>query len=111
MREKVVVGLVEPVQAHGETVRELVLRPLTGRELRQCGYPFKIEGGRQIVDTEAVARLASELAGVPTSTIDQLAAEDWNALVPAVLGFLGAQGPRSSIGISSVAPSGAISPT
>ena len=40
--QPVPVPLSHPVKAHGRDIAELTLRPLTGRDLRICGAPYRI---------------------------------------------------------------------
>ena len=79
--QPVPVPLSKPIKAHGRDVSELTLRPLTGKDLRICGAPFRVgmRGEEGIVDTQAVSSLICELAGVPISSVDQLAGVDWFA--------------------------------
>ena len=74
-----VVTLSEPIRAHGQTVSQLTLRPMTGKDIRVCGVPYRVgnNGEEGIVDGQAVARMISELAGIPLSSVDQLGAVDW----------------------------------
>jgi hypothetical protein len=84
------VTLSKPIKAHGRELSELTLRPLTGRDLRICGAPFKVgmRGEEGIVDTQAVSSLISELASVPISSVDQLVGVDWFACWGVIQGFL-----------------------
>ena len=88
--QPVPVPLSHPVKAHGRDIAELTLRPLTGKDLRICGAPYRIgrAGEEGIVDAQAVSAMISELAGVPISTVDQLAAVDWFACWSVIQGFL-----------------------
>jgi hypothetical protein len=89
VRPATTVALSTPVQAHGDQVVTLTLRPMTGRDLRVHGLPLiTTRDGDSIVNTKVVASLAAELAGVPLSTIDQVEAGDFVELVAAVTGFL-----------------------
>lgn len=89
--------LARPVEAHGETVAALTLREPTGKDLRQCGLPYRIsmETGEATIDAPAMAKMIAALAAVPPSTVDRLSAEDWQAAMAAVLGFFG-QAPATS---------------
>ena len=89
-QQPVSVTLSQPIKAHGRDVSELSLRPLTGRDLRICGAPYRIgrAGEEGIVDAQAVSAMISELAGVPISSVDQLAAVDWFACWSAIQSFL-----------------------
>lgn len=88
----VTVKLAVPIEAHGETLTELVLREPTGKDIRVNGMPFRFhaEDGSIITDAAAVHRYIAALAAVPPSTVDRLAPSDWSAAMAAVLGFFGA---------------------
>jgi hypothetical protein len=88
--QPVPVTLSNPIKAHGRDVSELTLRPLTGKDLRICGAPFKVgmRGQEGILDTQAVSSLICELAGVPISSVDQLAGVDWFTCWSVIQGFL-----------------------
>lgn len=113
--QPVPVTLSMPIKAHGRELSELTLRPLTGKDLRICGTPYRISRGEEgIVDSVAVSAMISELAGVPLSSVDQLVAVDWFACWGAIQGFLGmtetaapSTANQSSPAISTPAPSGA----
>jgi hypothetical protein len=81
--------LSKPVQAHGEVVTALTLREATGKDLRTAGLPYKLgaDGGIAI-DAGNMGKMIAQLAAVPTSTVDLLAAPDWNAAAMVVLGFI-----------------------
>ena len=89
-QQPVPVALLQPIKAHGRDVSELTLRPLTGKDLRICGAPYRIgrAGDEGIVDSQAVSAMISELAGIPISSVDQLSAADWFACWGAIQGFL-----------------------
>lgn len=82
------VALTKPVQAHGDEVAVLELRKPTGKDIRVCGMPYRIEAGAVVIDAAACAKLIAGLAAVPPSTVDALAASDWTACVNAIMGFL-----------------------
>lgn len=92
------ITLSSPITAHGERLTALTLRPLTVKELRQCGaMPFyDAADGSTRVDPGAVAALISTLAGIPTSSVDQMSASDFAACVPVILGFFSASPPTAS---------------
>lgn len=87
----VTLELSAPVPAHGEMISALELAEPKGVDYREAGVPIRLMPDRgeslQQTDTEAVARLASRLAGVPTSTIGALCAYDWVRLETATLKF------------------------
>lgn len=86
----VVVPLSKPIQAHGEELAQLTLRPPTGRDLRTCGMPFRIgEDASVSVDAQAMARMISALAAIPPSGVDHLSAADWQDCMVVVLSFFG----------------------
>jgi hypothetical protein len=112
-RDPIEVTLSEPIKAHGETVRVLTLKPPKGRHLRVAGYPFRLgggAGGAMQVDAAVMARLISELAEIPTSSVDQLEAEDWQACLVAVSTFLAPTDLTSSSSDTSNKPDGGETP-
>ncbi|HUB49341.1 MAG TPA: phage tail assembly protein [Acetobacteraceae bacterium] len=117
--QPVPVPLSHPVKAHGRDISELTLRPLTGKDLRICGAPYRIgrAGEEGIVDAQAVSAMISELAGVPISSVDQLAAVDWFACWSAIQSFLDTSSSgtstanTSSLTTSTQPPSGGTSNT
>ena len=96
------VPLSAPVKAHGEQLTKLSLRPPTGKDLRICGNPFRMraeEGNATaspVFDSAASAKMLSELAGVPLSTIDQLPARDFFKAQMTLLDFFGEETPTTS---------------
>ena len=112
-RDPVEVKLSEPIQAHGQTVHVLTLKPPKGRHLRVAGYPFRLGGGANAamtVDAAVLARLISELAEIPTSSVDQLEAQDWQACLLAVSTFLAPTDSTSSSSDTSNKPDGGETP-
>ena len=85
------IPLLRPVEAHGETLRELALREPTGKDMRLMGLPFTITAAGQVQpDGAAIHRAIVLLAGIPPSTVDRLSAPDFMAATGAVLDFFGA---------------------
>lgn len=82
------VTLHRSYRAHGEDVRVVRIRRPTGRDVSQCGYPFRIvqsQGGTDLeykIVGEAVSKLIVALSSppLPRSTVDSLDIRDWNLL-------------------------------
>lgn len=92
MSASVTVTLKAPVQAHGETVEAITLRPPRGDDIIACGYPFQVmsdaeAGAGAIPIAGAVAKYIARLGNVPPSTVRALSAPDWNACMQAVGNF------------------------
>jgi hypothetical protein len=89
--KEVIIKLVEPVQAHGETVKELKFRRPTGGDIMalEGGYPINInwQTGQITPNPPVMGMMMSTLAMVPTSTIKNLDAEDWSTCAHALMGF------------------------
>ena len=85
--------LSKPIKAHGEDVAELAFREPTGKDLRTCGMPYSMldrDGAvGLVIDAGAVAKLISALAGIPTSSVDQLSARDFQEATNVIVGFFG----------------------
>ncbi len=81
-RDAVTISLFEPVQAHGEKIEELILRPPTGKDILASGYPYSMERNprtgaiTEVVHFPSARLLLSTMAQVPASTIDMLQAVD-----------------------------------
>ena len=95
-------NLTTPIQAHGQSVSTLEIREPRGKDLRLFGSPFQMTPDRQTgeampkFDNDASARLLTELAGVPLSSIDQMSASDFLGAQMVLLGFFGAGTPKTS---------------
>ncbi len=82
-----IVQLSKPISAHGEEVTSLTLREPTGKDVKECGVPFGIEGGGVVLQPAPAAKLISRLAGIPSSSVDALSAPDFLTLANTVIGF------------------------
>lgn len=86
--EPVIFELSAPAQAHGELITKLTLRPVTGADIKACGYPFTFGNFRALeaapdtaepdvrFNAPVVIAMISRLAGVPTSTVKSLSGMD-----------------------------------
>ncbi len=116
MSDNVTVKLARPVQGHGEEIAQLSLREPTGEDAMECGYPFRTTAdakGRdiQIIDTEATSKMISALAGVPVSTVRQLAMVDWNQCLQVISLFMVGATPKKSRTSTSTARAGGKAPS
>jgi hypothetical protein len=98
--KEVVVDLITPVQAHGETIKQLKFRRPTGGDIMAMttGYPINInwQSGEITVNPPVMGDM-SLLASVPPSTIKSMDAEDWSTCAYALMRFFppGVQGTQS----------------
>ncbi|NKE48430.1 phage tail assembly protein [Roseomonas frigidaquae] len=84
--------LSAPITAHGDPMTALNLRHATGRDIRECGLPYRLDSeGGIIIDSRAAHRMIAQLAAVPPSSIDQLSGPDWNNAAQAVLTMVAGQ--------------------
>ena len=104
MAREIKVPLSEPVTAYGETIDEIVLRRPKGRDIRDCGYPFKVyeDGGVEPIAI-GIARYISTLGKIPMGAVDQLEPVDFNAAMTAILDFFG-ESPGTVSGSSGSSP-------
>lgn len=77
--------LSKPIEAHGESVTEIVLREPTGDDIMKCGLPMEAElmedgSKRGCVNTRVVGAYIALLGGIPPSSVRLLAAKDFAAL-------------------------------
>ena len=87
----VTLPLGTPIEAHGETLKELSFRDLTAKDIRTIGYPFIITKDAETApDAAAVARYIVALAAIPSSSVDRLSPMDFMAATGAVMGFFAA---------------------
>lgn len=88
MEDKNLITLKKPIQAHGEEVKEILLREPTGKDIRVNGYPFTMNTDGQVVLLgSVVCKYVGTLADLPPGSVDQLSATDLNALGWAIAGF------------------------
>lgn len=86
----VTIALARPIQAHGEEVRQLTFRRVTAKDIRLLGLPFTFsKDGASAPDTAVIARYIVTLAGIPSSSVDQLEPLDFLAGMGAVMDFFG----------------------
>jgi len=72
--------LSAPIQAHGEVVRSITIQlPRAGDVLHSGGDPF-VEGPGKPADLRRLVPLVSRLAGIPESSVKQLAMQDLKAI-------------------------------
>jgi hypothetical protein len=93
--DAVTLTLSAPVQGPEGEIRELTLRPPTGKDLRECGAPYRV-GESVDFNTDSCAKLLARLAGVLPVVVDRLAGADFNAGCLAILGFMTAPTPSAS---------------
>ncbi|MFG0501044.1 phage tail assembly protein [Pseudomonas putida] len=81
--------LAEPIQAHGDEVKELTLRRPTVQECRAIkALPYNIgESGYPILDVEVAAKYIAVCAAIPASSVNQLALPDLNNVAWLIVGF------------------------
>ena len=91
----IIVPLKRPIQAHGETLKEIKFREPTGADIEACGVPVHFtwvpsdEGGGVQVTYQAknMSAMMSVLAAVPPSSIKMLHARDWITCAMALQSF------------------------
>lgn len=80
--------LTTPIMAHDEEITVLELREPTTKDARQLGLPYGIdETGNYIPKTELAAKYIARLAGIPSSSVDELSISDFNTAAWIVLSF------------------------
>jgi hypothetical protein len=84
-REPVTIILEDPVEAHGETLNQLKIRPPNGADMVACGVPFDISGA---IGKDTIQQMIVRLAGIPNSSVNALAGSDWMQAANAIMLFL-----------------------
>jgi Phage tail assembly chaperone proteins, E, or 41 or 14 len=89
--KEIVVNLTTPIQAHGETVKQMKFRRPTGGDIMAmgAGYPISInwQSGEITVNPPVMGEMMSLLAAVPPSSIKSMDAEDWATCAYALMRF------------------------
>lgn len=87
--DSIKVPLSKPVMPYGETVTEVTLRRPTTKELRECGQPYRLEGGGLQADYVACAKLLTKVCTppLPAPTIDELDPGDFDDMAMILVGF------------------------
>lgn len=88
MADPITILLTAPIQAHGHTHTELVIRQPTVKELRQAGQPYRVGNGVASADYEACHRLISMICAIPPSSVDQLDGADFDEIAMILVGFM-----------------------
>jgi hypothetical protein len=90
----VLIELSSPIKAHGEELLEITLRDPVTKDQMELGMPFLIlqgDGDTAIqIQSKTVGKYIVRLAGIPLSSVEQLAFADFGKCQAAVLGFFGA---------------------
>ena len=83
--------LSKPIKAHDQEISELTFRDLTGEDLIEVGAaPFIIDDrSRTHIDFAATAAYIVRLAGIPTSSVKQMAPADMMKAFGVIAGFFG----------------------
>lgn len=83
------VELTKPITAYGEPRDNITLREPTVRDIRDCGYPFRIDDTGENFEpiASAIARYISKLAGIPMGSVDQMTPQDFNRAMGEIIGF------------------------
>lgn len=81
--------LKKPVRLGETEISELEFRELTGKDLIECGLPFKTKGENDDpeFDTRVCGALISTLTNLPPSTIGTLSPRDLLAAIRIIAGF------------------------
>ncbi len=98
--EAVNIPLTQPIKAHGKDLDGITLRPLIAGDLRRQGFPFLMRGQGATVteqmDAPVLSGLIGDLAGIPTSSVDQMQPRDWMEAVNVIRSFLLGSNPDGS---------------
>src|SRR5438874_1489956 len=94
------IPLIKPIEAHGETLKELDLREPLGEDIEKCGIPFDVierDNGDVIsqFNTANAAKMICALASIPPSSFRKLSAPDTLKAMMALLSFFGVSGPAT----------------
>ena len=83
-----VVTLSAPIKAHDQEISQLTLRRPTGKDVREMGYPYKLDASQAVIlQSGVIAAYVARLADIPPSSVDLLDPVDLNALGLEIVGF------------------------
>lgn len=90
--EETVFKLSAPIRAHNEDLVELRLRKPTGKDVMELGFPYLIMPGDSDkpgvqIQPKVAGKYVVRLAGIPMSSVEQLAPTDIRRLWEVVMGF------------------------
>lgn len=88
MIDSKVFPLSAPINWGNQTVKELKLRPITGKDLMGLKMEFDPQGGKLVVDTTVALTIAYRLSNVPTPVLEQMSGQDALMLSIEIQGFL-----------------------
>lgn len=103
MDDAVTIRLSAPIEAHGETIREVTFRAPLGRDLRDAGSARLPSGA---LDTAWDYRVIGACCNIPPSAIDGMPARDVIKLRAAFADFLADTTDQPSSTDISTAPAG-----
>ena len=92
---ELIIILSIPINAHGEEVGQISLRPPTTADLIDLGQPMRLLPGNGLdeaaieVRMNVVAHYVARLAAIPLSSVKALSLSDFGKATQAVLGFFG----------------------
>lgn len=82
------IKLSKSVRAHGDELHVLELREPTGKDVRELGFPYTASGDAGVkMDAGVIAKYVSRLAGVPSSSVDEMQPSDLNTISWEIVGF------------------------
>lgn len=88
--EKVKIELESPIKAHDSEVKSIEFRRPIGKDIRNHGFPYAMDDrGNLAFDSRAIAKYIEVLAGIPPSSVDQMAPVDFQKCMGEIIGFFG----------------------
>lgn len=95
MSESIRVKLSKPIQAHGEEVREITLRPPLAKDVMEIGSPQLLlpgsDGASVAIEVRAklIGQYIVRLAGIPLSSVQSMDLPDFMRCQGEIMGFFG----------------------
>lgn len=95
MSENNIIGtfkLTKPIMILGKEVSELNIKEPTGKDVRECGFPFETstqnKKSRMSFDSEVMGLYIERLCDVPAGSIDRMSTSDFMDLGLMIVNFL-----------------------
>ncbi len=86
----VTISLTKQIEAHGQPVKQIILREPTAGDINKVGLPFDMTSdGKIITNARCVSEYIARLGNIPPSSVEMLAVVDWVTCMGEVMGFFG----------------------
>lgn len=94
---EIVVALERPIEAHGETMKEIKFREPTGADIEVVGFPlefdFRTDPPGVSLHERKMGAMMVRLGAIPPSSVKMMSTKDWSTAAWRIAGFFMPSGP------------------